>query len=151
MGSTTNVNNKNDCDISSNTTSNNKKNDPLEHCDSVEEGTDLLNPKSVLSDLVVDTNASVCEDSGPTLLHRDRAELFITNSPEKTTLVSKDQEEFMQNWLRTGPALVCSDKNLYPDEYLGSTSSVQNTESPLTARADALVSTKSFNLVKPKH
>lgn len=154
MDSTSNFsNNQLNCDIISNNDSNKETIDCLQHSDSVEEGTDLLNPKSTLSDLVVDTNGSN-GNVQPKLLHCDRG-VFINNpendAPEQTNLISKDQEEFMQNWLRTGPALVCSDKNLYPDEYLGSTSSVQNSESPLTARTDALVSTKSFNLVKPKH
>ncbi|XP_044759353.1 UV radiation resistance-associated protein isoform X2 [Coccinella septempunctata] len=154
--STRNIsNNQLNCDISSNKDSNNKKVDCLQHSESVEEGTDLLNPKSSLSDLVVDTNGAGSGNLEPKLLHCDRTGVFISNSKNdssgKANLICKDQEEFLQNWLRTGPALVCSDKNLYPDEYLGSTSSVQSAESPLTARTDALVSNKSFNLVKPKY
>lgn len=58
------------------------------------------------------------------------------------------QCEFLQKWLDSGPALVCSEENLYPEEILGFT---QETEAnPLTMRTEALLNRTSFNLVKPK-
>lgn len=149
------------CDIH---VSNNYKEDIFAN-ESIEEGTDLLNPKSTLDDLVLDTSTNACKDSSyeiniektvfesiSSLDKESETELLIDNSNESETHdgISGVQQGFLENWLRTGPALVCSDKNLYPEEHLGSTSTHQD-DSPLTARTDALLNTKSFNLVKPKH
>ncbi|KAF5282259.1 hypothetical protein FQR65_LT14391 [Abscondita terminalis] len=61
------------------------------------------------------------------------------------------QQEFLQKWLDSGPALVCSEEHLYPDEILGNTVGISNSNnSPLTMRTDALLNTTSFNLIKPK-
>ncbi|KAJ8954099.1 hypothetical protein NQ318_004404 [Aromia moschata] len=60
------------------------------------------------------------------------------------------QQEFLEKWLESTPDLICSTENLYPDEFLGATSGVVAENSPLTARTDALLKTKSFNLVKQK-
>ncbi|KAJ8924929.1 hypothetical protein NQ315_001092 [Exocentrus adspersus] len=62
--------------------------------------------------------------------------------------LQEGQHEYLEKWLKTTPGLICSNENLYPDEYLGTSSASQG--SPLMARTDALLSTKSFNLVKPK-
>ncbi|XP_017777577.1 PREDICTED: UV radiation resistance-associated gene protein [Nicrophorus vespilloides] len=59
------------------------------------------------------------------------------------------QQEFLHKWLNSGP-IVCSEENLYPDEFLGSTSHSSAHDSPLTLRTDALLKTTPFNLVKPK-
>lgn len=70
-----------------------------------------------------------------------------------STNLEDGQQEFLQKWLDSGPALVCSEENLYPDEILGTTVSVAGpatTNSPLTLRTDALLNTTSFNLIKPK-
>lgn len=69
-------------------------------------------------------------------------ELDVVMLPES---VEDRQSEFLQKWLDSGPALVCSEENLYPEEILGTAE-----ENLLTVRTDALVNTKSFNLVKPK-
>lgn len=55
---------------------------------------------------------------------------------------SLEHGQYLKKWLDSGP-VVCSEENLYPDEVIGRTV-------PLTARTDALLNTKSFNLVKPK-
>lgn len=60
------------------------------------------------------------------------------------------QQEFLQKWLDSGPALVCSEQSLYPDEVLGTVADVSRPERQLTSRTDALLNTTSFNLVKPK-
>ncbi|KAL3284099.1 hypothetical protein HHI36_018267 [Cryptolaemus montrouzieri] len=162
-------NTQSNCDIHLSTNNSNiSKEYSLAHCESVEEGTDLLNPKLTLTDLVVDVNnakdtENTEKEVNPTpanivsivkeRISAEDSDTKLVDSVESTAknFISKEQQEFMQNWLRTGPALVCSDRSLYPDEYLGSTSSVQAVDSPLTARTDALLTTKSFNLVKPKH
>lgn len=56
----------------------------------------------------------------------------------------EDNGQYLKKWLDSGPT-VCSEENLYPDEVMGTT------VAPLTARTDALLNTKSFNLVKPKY
>lgn len=56
---------------------------------------------------------------------------------------SLEDGQYLKKWLDSGPT-VCSEENLYPDEVMGTTA-------PLTARTDALLNTKSFNLVKPKY
>ncbi|KAK9881429.1 hypothetical protein WA026_016315 [Henosepilachna vigintioctopunctata] len=152
------------CDIHLSTNDRINKEYMLQHSESVEEGTDLLNPKSTVIDLVVGDDCK--EDDQIKLIATNKNQLSYSNSQKVMTenlnqnstdvldsknLMSRDHEEFMQNWLRTGPALVCTDKNLYPEEFLGTQSSVQNADSPLTARTDALLTTKSFNLVKPRH
>lgn len=60
------------------------------------------------------------------------------------------QQEILEKWLKTTPNLMSSDENLYLDEYLGTSSGTVSQNGPLMARTDALLSTKSFNLVKPK-
>lgn len=71
-----------------------------------------------------------------------------------STTVEDGQQEFLQKWLDSGPALVCSEENLYPDEILGTTVSIGGStgtnSSPLTLRTNALLNTTSFNLIKPK-
>nr|CAI5824924.1 unnamed protein product [Callosobruchus analis] len=62
---------------------------------------------------------------------------------EKTAATS--QKEFLEKWMEAMPA-----GNLYLDSNLNVSPGVTSSESPLTARTDALLSTKSFNLVKPK-
>nr|CAH7731529.1 unnamed protein product [Callosobruchus chinensis] len=62
---------------------------------------------------------------------------------EKTTATS--QKEFLEKWMEAMPA-----GNLYLDSSLSVSPGATSGESPLTARTDALLSTKSFNLVKPK-
>lgn len=63
------------------------------------------------------------------------------------------QEVYLRQWLETGPALICSEEHLYPDEVLGVTAvaSTSTQDTPLTARTNALLARKTFNLVKPKH
>lgn len=56
----------------------------------------------------------------------------------------EDNGQYLKKWLDSGPT-VCSEESLYPDEVMGTT------VAPLTARTDALLNTKSFNLVKPKY
>ncbi|KAK4873183.1 hypothetical protein RN001_015212 [Aquatica leii] len=73
------------------------------------------------------------------------------NSRPLNSRLDDGQQEFLQKWLDSGPALVCSEENLYPDEILGSTIGISNSSSsPLTTRTDALLNTTSFNLIKPK-
>lgn len=61
------------------------------------------------------------------------------------------QQEFLQKWLDSAPALVCSEESLYPDEALATVPHANEIEgSPLRIRADALMSNTSFNLIKPK-
>ncbi|KAF5281404.1 hypothetical protein FQA39_LY17800 [Lamprigera yunnana] len=65
--------------------------------------------------------------------------------------LDEGQQEFLQKWLQSGPALVCSEENLYPEEILGNTVTISTSDSsPLTLRTDALLNTTSFNLIKPK-
>ncbi|KAK5640261.1 hypothetical protein RI129_011072 [Pyrocoelia pectoralis] len=74
-----------------------------------------------------------------------------TNKSFSRGRLDDGQQEFLQKWLDSGPALVCSEENLYPDEILGSTAAISNSDnSPLTLRTDALLTTTSFNLIKPK-
>ncbi|CAH0547955.1 unnamed protein product [Brassicogethes aeneus] len=73
--------------------------------------------------------------------------LSCNSEADKST--DSDQKKFLEKWLETGPNLVCSEESLYPEEILGTTSSIQAPK-PLTARTDALLNTKSFNLVRPK-
>lgn len=122
----------------------------------IEQGTDLLSPSADINETKIitinqqqqTTNGSVykshsvgsctmedeeCLDSDPVLGNAE-----LPGSLE-------DGQEYLRKWLDSGPT-VCSEENLYPEEVLGTTSSV-----PLTARTDALLNTKSFNLVKPKY
>ncbi|VEN35236.1 unnamed protein product [Callosobruchus maculatus] len=63
---------------------------------------------------------------------------------EETTTATT-QKEFLEKWMEAMPA-----GNLYLDSNLSVSPGATSGESPLTARTDALLSTKSFNLVKPK-
>lgn len=64
-----------------------------------------------------------------------------------------DGQEYLRKWLDSGPAMVCSEENLYPEEVMGTTAREDGHGGrvELTARTDALLNTKSFNLVKPRH
>lgn len=75
--------------------------------------------------------------------------LNVSNDSKDEVKSLQGQQQFLEKWLETGPNLVCSEESLYPDEILGSTSLNFSTQ-PLTARTDALMNTKSFNLVRPK-
>lgn len=75
---------------------------------------------------------------------KDGVNLGLPESPED------QQQEFLQKWLDSGPALVCSEQSLYPDEILGTVADESVPERHLTLRTDALLNTTSFNLVKPK-
>ncbi|CAH1999062.1 unnamed protein product [Acanthoscelides obtectus] len=55
------------------------------------------------------------------------------------------QKEFLEKWMQTMPV-----ENLYLENSLSASPGTSSGENPLTARTDALLSTKSFNLVKPK-
>ncbi|KAJ8927868.1 hypothetical protein NQ314_019612 [Rhamnusium bicolor] len=71
--------------------------------------------------------------------------------PELPKSLEESQQEFLEKWLESAPNLICSNENLYPDEFLGTTSGqIVTQNNPLMARTDALLNTKSFNLVKPK-
>lgn len=65
----------------------------------------------------------------------------------------EDGQEYLRKWLDSGPAMVCSEENLYPEEVMGTTVKEGGSGNgvPLTERTDALLNTKSFNLVKPKY
>lgn len=54
----------------------------------------------------------------------------------------EDGQEYLRKWLDSGATMVSSDENLCP---------IEEVPLPLTARTDALLNTKSFNLVKPKY
>lgn len=86
------------------------------------------------------------------------------STQSKTRSISDEKQEvYLRQWLETGPALICSEEHLYPDEVLGVTANIPNTrqpsiastsassDTPLTARTNALLARKTFNLVKPKH
>lgn len=62
-------------------------------------------------------------------------------------LVKKRQEEKIKEWIETTPC--SSSENIYPSDISSSASPKQH--NPLTMRTDALLTRKSFNLVKPKH
>ncbi|CAH1155271.1 unnamed protein product [Phaedon cochleariae] len=58
---------------------------------------------------------------------------------------SMGEGQFLERWLENTP--MCSNEDMYPEEVLGTSS---EREKVLLARADALRSTKSFNLMRPK-
>ncbi|KAG5887925.1 hypothetical protein JTB14_003021 [Gonioctena quinquepunctata] len=60
------------------------------------------------------------------------------------------QQELLEKWLANTPSLLCSREDLYPDDFSGVSTMEMPTENPLMARTDALLTTKSFNLIKPK-
>ncbi|KAJ8979568.1 hypothetical protein NQ317_019143 [Molorchus minor] len=73
-----------------------------------------------------------------------RNEIYVRN-------LQDGQQEFLEQWIESAPNLIYSMENLYGDEFLGSSSGqIVSENSPLMARTDALINTKSFNLVKPK-
>ncbi|XP_019872280.2 UV radiation resistance-associated gene protein isoform X2 [Aethina tumida] len=145
--------------------------------DTIEEGTDPLDPSSNMSTLVSTTVRVHSTDQLPKDESKQNRRLSrsLGSYTEEDTILqlrtsfelgsepllnvsndSKDevkslqgQQQFLEKWLETGPNLVCSEESLYPDEILGSTSLNFSTQ-PLTARTDALMNTKSFNLVRPK-
>ncbi|XP_018564038.1 uncharacterized protein LOC108905583 [Anoplophora glabripennis] len=165
----------------------------LTHQESIEQGTDPLDPttnlsavitksiniqtnshtdKNIISDFKVTQSKRMSRSAGSytddesSLVLRTTFEIgsepqlnisndLNLNSGENESIMlpeclQEGQQEFLEKWLKTTPNFISSDENLYPDEYLGTSSGTASQNSPLMARTDALLSTKSFNLVKPK-
>lgn len=128
----------------------------------IEQGTDLLSPTADINALETKTitingnknykkqiSRSVgsytdeeCCTSQAAIAAGSDPSIAIANV-ELPSSLENGQQEYLKKWLDSGP-IVCSEENLYPDEVIGATV-------PLTTRTDALLNTKSFNLVKPKY
>lgn len=103
-----------------------------------EVGTDLLDPSLNLLDL----------EEGP---HQptERVEDILIEEVGKDDI--KTKIETLTYLMKNGSECCSTDENKdSEDEKAGKDSVVLIAESPLTARTDALLQTKSFNLVKPK-
>lgn len=165
----------------------------LIHQESIEQGTDPLDPTADLSSIItksinihaegqlnkklignfgvaqnkrISRSAGSYTDDESSLVLRTAFELgseprlntsndLDPNDEENESItlpkcLPEGQQELLEKWLKTAPDLISSQENLYPDEYLGTSSGTVSQNSPLMARTDALLSTKSFNLVKPK-
>lgn len=99
-----------------------------------DEKPELRDMNEVGSDPVLNTS--------PETIKNKVDDLDLVMLPES---VEDRQSEFLQKWLDSGPALISSEENLYPEEILGTVE-----ENLLAIRTDALANTTSFNLVKPK-
>lgn len=62
---------------------------------------------------------------------------------------SEEGQGYLRQWLDGGRMTVCSEENLYPEEVFAGTSRERG--GALEARMDALLNTKSFNLVRPRY
>nr|XP_015834214.1 PREDICTED: UV radiation resistance-associated gene protein isoform X2 [Tribolium castaneum] len=99
--------------------------------EAIEQGTDLLDPSVDLADLAGNLNGDKPGDmSDPEIRKMDDS-----------------QTELLEKWMKNGTSSECCSKETcekFPEI------AVQSVDSPLMARTDALRTTKSFNLVKPK-
>lgn len=144
----------------------------------IEEGTDTLDPSSNFSSItkpVVICDNQVPTKNGDIFVKQNRrlSRSVGSYSDEECSLLSKpvfdlgsepllnvvtqsdnhcddvmvnSQKEIIQKWLDTTPC--SSNENICPSDISSNASPKQN--NPLTVRTDALLTRKSFNLVKPK-
>lgn len=144
----------------------------------IEEGTDTLDPSSNLSSITKPVD--ICDNQVPTKngdmfvkQNRRLSRSVGSYSDEECNLLSKpvfelgsepllnvvshsdalcddvignNQKEIIQQWLDNTPC--SSNENICPSDISSNASPKQN--NPLTVRTDALLTRKSFNLVKPK-
>jgi hypothetical protein len=108
----------------------------------IEQGTDLLDPSVDLAEMEADRTGG-------------REEKQEAASEESMSKLDDGQSELLEKWMKNGTSSECcsNDGSLVQtcEKFAEiSVSAVQTLDSPLMARTDALLNTKSFNLVKPK-
>ncbi|XP_063910732.1 UV radiation resistance-associated gene protein [Zophobas morio] len=125
----------------------------------IEQGTDLLDPSVDLADLE-GVEEQVCTrddlDSGgggeSECLNRGKQGDCVDDEVQR---LESNHSELLEKWMKNGTSSECCSNDgslLQTCEKFAeiSVNTVQSLDSPLMARTDALLNTKSFNLVKPK-
>ncbi|XP_074032875.1 UV-resistance associated gene isoform X2 [Leptinotarsa decemlineata] len=60
------------------------------------------------------------------------------------------QREYLAEWLESSPGSICSKEGWQTDTFFSLSAAEAALEAPLMARTDALLNTKSFNLIRPR-
>ncbi|RZC33793.1 sporulation-specific protein 15 [Asbolus verrucosus] len=136
--------------------------DNNKNCDNgeeaIEQGTDLLDPSLNLSDLESSVPDDGCAKSPDGCLNGSKQlgdVSFGSGFSDASTKLDDSQTEILENWMKNGTSSeCCCNEEFQSCENVSaatiSIGAVQSLDSPLMARTDALLNTKSFNLVKPK-
>lgn len=124
--------------------------------EAIEQGTDMLDPSLDLGDLEGGEGKDRLVEGGG-----DEVEGGVNGEKQEVSLetdiqrMDYSQSELLEKWMKNGTSSeCCSNEGSLVQTCQNfseiSVNAVQSVDSPLMARTDALLTTKSFNLVKPK-